>query len=132
MLSVSSILLYSHPIHSGGTHLQRLVEEVVLRENIIIARQMDQVARILNHPLNSIVAAIIVADNEQELQALSILRDKLQRIPFILILPNQEKKMVTQAHSLRPRYLAYADGDLSDVRYVFKKIIGRVYRDYIN
>jgi hypothetical protein len=132
MLSVPSILLYSHPIQNNSTQLQILVETIVLRENIIIARQMDQVAKILNQPLNGVVAAIIVADNRQELQDLSILRDKLQRIPFILILPDQEKEMVTKAHSLRPRYLAYAGGDLSDVRYVFKKIISRVNSDYMN
>lgn len=132
MLSVPSILLYSHPIENKNTQLQILVETIVLQENIIIARQMDQVAKILNQPLCGVVAAIIVAGSEKELHDLSILRDKLQRIPFILILPDQEKEMVTKAHSLRPRYLAYADGDLSDVRYVFKKIIGRVHGDHLN
>jgi len=132
MLSVPSILLYSHPIQNNSAQLQTLVETIVLRENIIIARRMDQVAKILNQPLNGVVAAIIVAGDEQELHDLSIFRDKLQRIPFILILPGQEKEMVTKAHSLRPRYLAYADGDLSDVRYVFRKIISRVNSDYIN
>ncbi len=132
MFSVPSILLYSHPIQNHSTKLQTLVETIALKENIIIARRMDQVAKILNQPLNGVVAAIIVAGNEQELHDLSILQEKLQRIPFILILPGQEKEMVTKAHSLRPRYLAYADDDLSDVRYVFKKIIGRVNSEYMN
>jgi len=132
MLSVPSILLYSHPIHNASAQLQALIETIVLRENIIIARQMDQVTKILSQPLNGVVAAIIVAGSDQELHDLSILQDKLQRIPFILILPDQGKEMVTKAHSLRPRYLAYTGGDLSDVRYVFKKIIGRVHSDYMN
>jgi hypothetical protein len=131
MFSTPSILLYAHPVQSSSTQLQTLVETIVLRENIIIARQIDQVAKVLNHPLNSIVAAIIVAANEQELQDLSVLCDKLKRIPFILILPDQKKEMVTKAHALRPRYLAYEGGDLSDVRYVFKKIISRIQENYL-
>lgn len=132
MLTVPSILLYSQPMQNNGAKLQTLVETIALNENIIIARRMDQVAKILNQPLNGVVAAIIVAGNEQELHDLSLLHDKLQRIPFILVLPDQEKKMLTKAHSLRPRYLAYTGGDFSDIRYVFRKIIGRVNNDYVN
>jgi hypothetical protein len=132
MLSVPSILLYLHPVMNNHTNLQTLVETTAIQENIIISRRMDQVIKILNQPLSGIVAAIIVAGDEQDLHDLSSLSDKLQRIPFILILPDQEKEMVTKAHSLRPRYLAYAGGDLSDIRYVFKKIIGKINRDYVN
>ena len=123
MIVNPSILLYSHPIENSGIYLQSLVETIVLRENIIIARQMDQLIQILRQPLNGVVAAIIFAENENELQGLITLQDQLQRIPFILILPDQERDFITKAHSLRPRYLAYADSDLSDVRDVFKKII---------
>ena len=123
MLVTPSILLYSHPIENTGIYLQSLVETVVLRENIIIARHMDQLVKILRQPLNGVVAAIIFAKNEKELHELVALQDQLQRIPFILILPDQEQKIVTKAHSLRPRYLAYADSDLSDVRDVFKRMV---------
>jgi len=125
MLSTPSILLYAHPIKNTDIYLQSLVETIVLRENIIIARQMDQLIKILRQPINGVVAAIIFAENEHELHELIALQEQLQRIPFILILPDQEKDFVTKAHSLRPRYLAYADSDLSDVRDVFKRIIGK-------
>ena len=45
MLSTPSILLYAHPIKNTDIYLQSLVETIVLRENIIIARQMDQLIK---------------------------------------------------------------------------------------
>ncbi len=84
---------------------------------------MDQLIRILRQPLNGVVAAVLLAGTQNELLDFMPVRDLLLRIPSILILPDHETETITKGHSLRPRYLTYADGDLSDVGDVFRKIV---------
>ncbi len=125
MLVTPSILLYSNPAHNTGLKLKSMVESIVLKENMTIVQDMEQLNCILRQPLNGIVAAIILADSEKELLNLISHKDLLLRIPVILILPNQKKATITKGHTLRPRYMTYSDSNLADVRDVFKKIVGR-------
>jgi len=118
-----NILLYSQPIHSKSLRLQAIIGGIALRENIIVAQNMDQLIRILRQPLNGVVAAVLLAGTQHELLDLMPVRDLLLRIPSILILPDHETETITKGHSLRPRYLTYSDGDLSDVGDVFRKIV---------
>ncbi len=41
-----NILLYSQPIHSKSLRLQAIIGGIALRENIIVAQNMDQLIRI--------------------------------------------------------------------------------------
>ena len=125
MLATPSILVYAHPVQHISTQLQAIAEAVVLRENIVVVRSMDQLIRILRQPFNGVVAAIILAETDEELRDLINHKELLLRIPFILILPDQEKDTITKGHALRPRYLTYADSDLSDVRDVFRRIVNK-------
>ena len=121
-----NILLYSQPIHSKSLRLQAIIGGIALRENIIVAQNMDQLIRILRQPLNGVVAAVLLAGTQNELLDFMPVRDLLLRIPSILILPDHEKETITRGHTLRPRFLTYADGDLSDVGDVFRKIVFKV------
>ncbi len=124
-----NILLYSQPIHSTSLRLQAVIGAIAVRENIIVVQNMKQLIRILRQPLNGVVAAVLLAGTKTELMDLMPVRDLLLRIPSILILPDHEKETITRGHSLRPRYLTYADGDLSDVGDVFKKIVFKAYEE---
>ncbi len=125
MIGTPSILLYLNPRHNTDLQLKSMVETVVLKENITIVGNMDQLLHILRQPLNGIIAAIIHAGSEQELMDLTSFKDLLIRIPLILVLPDQEQATITRGHVLRPRYITYADSNLTDVRDVFKKMVGR-------
>ena len=125
MIGTPSILLYLNPRHNKNLELKSMVETVVLKENITIVKNTDQLIRVLRQPLNGIIAAIIHAGSAEELMSLTLFKDLLIRIPLILVLPDQEKETITKGHALRPRYITYSDSNLTDVRDVFKKIVGR-------
>ncbi len=127
MSATPSILLYFDPAHKTGLKLKSMVETIVLKEYITIVQDLEQLICILRQPLNGIATAIILAGSEKELLDLITFRDLLLRIPVILILPNQKKETITKGHTLRPRYLTYTDSNLSDVRDVFKKIVGKAF-----
>ena len=126
MIHNSNILLYLPPAQADGIKLRTMVASVVVRENIVIGYNTDNLFRILSQPMHGIAAAIILVSTYQELLELQKFKDMILRIPTILILPDQNRDTITKGFVLRPRFLTYADSDFSEVRDVFRKIISKV------
>jgi hypothetical protein len=125
MILSENILLYSSVPYEDAYQIQFLVERAVQTESIILVRNIDQLYRTLRKPMNGIIAAMIMVGSDEELVDLVNLKDILVGIPMVLILPDQNKEAVTRGHALRPRYLTYADADLSVVPGIFKKIVSQ-------
>ncbi len=125
MLQNKNILLYVNPETQDGARLQNVIKAVMRQDEIIITQNLEDIAGALRQPQNEISAAIILTATHKELVSLLPMRELLHRIPVILILPDQEQDTVTKAHILRPRLLSYTDSDFSDVRDVFRNIVGK-------
>ncbi len=132
MIQDVNILLYLPPTQSAGDKLQATVESVVMRENMVIVYNIDNIFQILSQPMHGIAAAVILVSTDQELIELQKFKEMILRIPTILILPDQNRETLTKGFVLRPRFLTYADGDFSDVRDVFRNIVGKVNISGIN
>lgn len=122
----NNIILSIPPRHDDSARLREIVECVALPENIIVVRSIENLLRILRQPLNGVAAAIIFDASEQELNSLLPFKELLLRMPVILILGNSNRETVAKGHSLRPRFVTFADSDLSDVRDVLQKMLGRM------
>lgn len=122
----NNIILAIPPRHHDGTRLREIVEGVALPENTIVVRSVDNLLRILKQPLNGVAAAVIFDATEHELNSLLPFKDLLLRMPVILVLPNNSREVVAKGHSLRPRFVTFADSDFSDVRDVLQKMLGRM------
>ncbi len=127
MINSKNVLLYLSTSQDAGKRLQNKVNGIVVEETIVVIRNMEKFLNILRHQSSSITAAVILTSTEKELVELLSLRNLLHRIPVVLILPNQEKDTITKGHSLRPRFISYADSDFSDVRDVFSNIMGKIH-----
>ena len=123
---LNNILLSIPPRHNDSARLRDIVEGVVLPENIIVVRSIENLLRILRQPLNGVAAAVIFDSTEQELNSLLPFKELLLRTPVILVLPNNDRNTVAKGHSLRPRFVTFADSDFSDVRDVLRKMLGRI------
>jgi len=64
-----------------------------------------------------------LAGNKEDLQNLVAIRHLLSGKPFILILPDRRDGTTAIGHSLGPRFLTYADGNLAEVVAVLEKMI---------
>ena len=122
----NNIILSIPPRHHDSARLREIVEGVALPENIIVVSSIENLLRILRQPLNGVAAAIIFDATEQELNSLLPFKDLLLRMPVILVLPNSSRETVAKGHSLRPRFVTFADSDFSDVRDVLQKMLGRI------
>ena len=80
----------------------------------------------LRQPLSRPTVTILLPADERDLDNLVSIHDFLLHLPIILILPGQSHDLVTKGHSLRPRFLAFADSDFSDVAAVLTKMLSNV------
>ena len=98
----------------------------MIPENIIVVRSTENLLRILRQPLNGVAAAVIFDAAEQELNSLLPFKELLLRMPVILVLSDSKSETIAKGHSLRPRFVTYADSDFSDLRDVLQKMLGRM------
>ena len=67
--------------------------------------------------------AVLLAASHKELQELLSIKELLQHIRIILLLPDHENETIANGHKLYPRFLSYCDGNLDDVAAVLSKMI---------
>jgi len=68
--------------------------------------------------------AVLFTVDMSDLWNLISIRDLLDGIGIILILPDDKKETISAGHCLRPRYISYADGNFKDVAAVLNKMDG--------
>jgi len=77
------------------------------------------------------IAVLFAVDRKDLLDLISI-RDLLDNIGIILILPDDKKETISAGHRLRPRYISYTDGNFKDVAAVLNKMDGLLLRNKNN
>jgi hypothetical protein len=75
--------------------------------------------------------AVLFAADRQDLANFLSIRDLLEGISIILVLPDNENETIAAGHRLRPRYISYADGNFEDVAAVLIKMEEKFSRDTI-
>jgi len=100
--------------------LRRLVPE----ENLEVYRKIEELTPRLQRLYDRDAIVILQARDREELLRMISLRDLLQGIRVILLLPDREQETISLAHSLRPRFLGNGESDLSNTVSVLQKMLG--------
>ena len=66
---------------------------------------------------------IFQASTTGELDKLVFLRDLFEDVRLILILPQRSAETIAKAHLLRPRFITFADNDISEIPAVLEKML---------
>ncbi len=124
-----NVVLYStdkadHDAASLETHIR----EIVSKEFIHTYRRIHDLGERLKDPREATDIAVLVANNEQELNEFEELREELKDIRIILVLPADDSRMVLKGHGLRPRFLTFADTSPEIVGSVVERMMATVKR----
>ncbi len=122
------LLFYARSGDGIGDEIQRLIEARAPGIRIEACRTSDALSQRLRQPADGLAIALIVAASQEEFQKVIELRSLLNDLRIILILPERKKETIIQGLTLRPRFLTFADADLTDVIAVLNKMC-RVYSD---
>jgi len=117
------LLIFASEDGEAREHLVSLASGLVQPEFIEHFSSLEDFSRSLRRPLLGESLALIVASNKQELERLVSLNRLLRDLRLILILPDHDRDSVVMGHMLRPRFLSFSDGDLTDVAAVLAKML---------
>ena len=116
------VLLYTSHWEESAERLQRLIQSSFNVEGIEIYRTLSSLLHRLQNPPDLPFITILLAGQRNELSDFRSIDHLLGATRLILVLPDQSEETLRTAHRLRPRYLAYADSDFSDLALVIKKM----------
>lgn len=121
-----NVLIYT----AGDTELGRRLKDTVLSVDSISSLKdcwnFSELNRCFRTPEPLPETVILLAENRKELEAFKAFRPRLDQVFFILVLPDSEDGTIACGHSLRPRYLAYRDGDFQDVQAVLNRMVSKL------
>jgi hypothetical protein len=101
------------------------LQSVTPPNEIEIYRSLDGFQKRLLLPIDSDVIALLIPAGDADLQNLVALSEFLNGIPVLIVLPDQDPKMVAIAHQLRPRFLTFEGDDDSYLLSVIEKLSKR-------
>lgn len=108
---------------SKSRQLQKAIAPMTSIQNITCYRSVKKLAERLHQLPQKIAVAIFLIKNKDQLFELVALGEILDNVPIILVLPDRDRKIITKAHQLRPRFLAYADCDFNNISKVLEKML---------
>lgn len=119
-----NVFFYAPMKSSVSKRLQQKIEAVVPIEEMEIYTRIDTFSKRLCKPLlDDRSVAVLLAVTKEELKEILSIQDLITDLRVIVVLPDRKKETIAKGYLLRPRYLAYADGNFSDVAAILKKML---------
>jgi hypothetical protein len=127
-----NILLYVIVGNRAGERLRTVIETIVPAKNMKIYQRIETLAQRLRGPRHDLAVIVLLAANNGDIMEFFSISDLLYDLRIILILPDRKRDTISKGHLLRPRYLAYADSNFSDVAAVLSKMLQNKYAERKN
>lgn len=106
--------------------LVRILDIIIPSNEIIMLEDTGELECCLRSQFYINLMTILLPADIEELMRIIALQNLFGDIPIILILPDRQKNTIALGHKLRPRFVAYADGDFSDVATVLLKMKDKI------
>jgi len=117
------VLYYSSGKKENENGLTRLIRNLVPDERLNICQSVETLSAKLRQPRVNPFIAIVKATDEAELNSMIDLGELFSDCRLFLILPDRRAETIVKGHSLRPRFLTYADNDFVRGTAVLKKML---------
>lgn len=110
-----NVAVYFCRNRSAGKRLEAIIRKRVCDQEVRIYRTLDALNRRFRQPGRTVDILVLVPADGPDLEDLLQIRHLLMNVRIVLILPDRSGDTIAQGHAFYPRYVSYADGDLSDV-----------------
>jgi hypothetical protein len=124
------LLFYANENEDVGQRLFNMNQGLPPEDRGEFYNTIDDLTRKLQQPRDDLTITVLLAGYREELLDFISIKNLLDRVRIILILPDREKDTISIGLKLYPRFLSYADGNLKDVDAVLKKMIGNINSNY--
>ena len=117
------LLLYARNDQKASKWLHGRIEAMVSREAREDCSDLASLRRRLCRPRNGLAIAVLVAATGEELLGFLAMRDLLDDLRIILVLPDRSKETIAAAHRMAPRFLSYVDSGPEEVEAVLERML---------
>ena len=117
------VLIYSAQNSPAGERLKAMISDQVKNEKIEVYGSIEVLIDRLRKPLINYPIAVLVTETHEELKDLVSVRDLLEGISNILVLPDGQKNTFLIGQKLYPRYITYSDGSFSVLVQILDKML---------
>lgn len=121
-----NILLYANEKVTAANRLQNVIEAFVNKADIDIYRTLSSFALRLRRSKYNVDVIVLLAASKKEFLNLLSLRNLLDGIRIILILPDRKPETISKGHKLYPRFVSFADDNFEDVGAVLGKMLEHI------
>jgi hypothetical protein len=77
----------------------------------------------LTRPVDGLAIMVLIAGDRKDLVSILAVQKLFGLIRIIIILPDREDESVKMGYTLKPRFLTYVNGDISEVHAVLRKML---------
>lgn len=88
-------------------------------------RTVSALTRRLRKPCHGLRIALMVIRDRDEMIRIAEIQNLIRDLRLVLVLPGRDDEMVSMAHRLGPRFIAYADNGFEQAIAVVRKMAGR-------
>ena len=117
------VLAYAHYRHSSHAKLSRILQTVPGAE-VEFHHDHEGFKGALRREIAGRRLVVFLASDRDDLHFLGGVKELLDDIRLVTILPDREVETIRLGHRLYPRYQTFADTDFSDLKAVLAKMAG--------
>jgi hypothetical protein len=117
------LLVYLRDKNAFGIELEKMLEGLVSKANIVICRTTQDLTTRLRVPLSESAIAVLFISDKKDLESTLSIKSLLINMRIVLILPDRNDGTIEAGHSLHPRYLSFKDNSLKDIKSVLARMI---------
>ena len=115
------LFFYATDIKGTGKPLWDLYQDLSSEYQKEFCQTIDTFSQKLRQPQGYQSIAVLLASTQEELADILTIRNLLDDVRIIIILPDRDKETISKGYSLYPRFLTYVDSDFSWIAAVLKK-----------
>ena len=99
------------------------VERQLAEYRVARCRSFNTVEKRLRKPRHGLEIVLVVVNRFEELDHVQEIQALMRDLRLVLVLPDRDPGMVSHAHKLAPRFIAYADHGFEQIGAVMKKMV---------
>ncbi len=123
-----SVLFFSTVHDPAAQGFQTIVQAEVWPERLELCRSVKALSQRLHRPRGGLSIAVVNVSSQEELTDVVSLKDLLDDLATILILPDANTDNVARAHEIRPRFLACTDSNPIVIAAVLAKMLTKTWK----
>jgi hypothetical protein len=117
---ISVILFYAQQ----NNRVVETLEKRLVGQPIERFRTVGSLAKRLRKPCHGLQIALMVIRDRDEMIRIGDIQNLIRDLRLVLVLPGRDDEMVSMAHRLGPRFIAYADNGFEQAIAVVHKMAG--------